>query len=156
MSPLFAFQIFGSIALIALVLGTIWIPAWRRRRAEAPLRAELRARRADYSVTVMTRPPLSGANLPLRDHLSLTVRGDAFEISHPNLGARLIFGQEHCFRAAATTIATARSQMQDWIVVQGLPASRHNRVWITRRGQLAAIWEALIRAGAQPASPPPL
>ena len=156
MSPLFAFQVFGSIALIALVLGTIWIPAWRRRRAEAPLRAELRARKANFSVTVMTKAPLFGANFPLRDYLSLTVRGDAFEISHPNLGARLIFGQEHCFRATDTTIATAHSQMQDWIVVQGLPASRHNQVWITKRGQLAPIWEALIRAGAQPASPPPL
>ncbi len=104
----------------------------------------------------MTKAPLFGANFPLRDYLSLTVRGDAFEISHPNLGARLIFGQEHCFRAADTTIAAARRQMQDWIVVQGLPASRRNQVWITKRGQLAPIWEALIRAGAQPASPPPL
>ena len=44
--------------------------------------------------------------------------------------------------------------MQDWIVVQGLPASRCTQVWITRRGQLAPIWEALIRAGAagQPAT----
>ncbi len=99
MSPLFAFQVFGSIALMALVLGTVWIPAWRRRRAEAPLRAELRARRANYSVTVMTKAPLFGANFPLRDYL---------------------------------------------------------QVWITKRGQLAPIWEALIRAGAQPASPPPL
>ncbi len=156
MSPPLASQVLGSIALLTLALGTAWIPAWRRRRAEAPLPAELSARRADYSVTVMTRTPLPGASFPLHGHLSLTVRGDAFEISHPSPGARLILGQQHCFRAAATTIAAARRQMQDWIVVQGLPASRRNQVWITKRGQLAPIWEALIRAGAQPASPPPL
>jgi hypothetical protein len=156
MSPLFALLNFGSLAGLALLLWIFWIPAWQRRRAEAPLRTELRARPAvDFSTKVMSKALLLGSDLPMRDFLNLTVRGDAFEISHRKQSARVAFGREYCFRAADTTVTTARSQMQDWIVVQGLPASRNNRVWITNRGELAPIWDALVRAGAQPASPPP-
>ena len=156
MSPLFALLNFGGLAILALLLWIFWIPAWQRRRAEATLRTELRTRpTVDFSIKVTAKAPLLGSDLPMRDFLNLTVRGDAFEISHPKQSARVAFGREYCFRAADTTVATAHSQMQDWIVVQGLPASRHNRVCITNRRELAAIWDALVRAGAQPASPPP-
>lgn len=155
MSPLFALLNFGSLAGLALLVWIFWLPAWQRRRAEAPLRTELRARPvADFSTKVMAKALLFG-DLPMHDFLNLTVSGDTFEISHPNRSARVVFGREYCFRAADTTVETAHSQLQDWIVVQGLPASRHNRVWITKRGQLAPIWDALVHAGAHPASPPP-
>jgi hypothetical protein len=68
MSPLLALPNFGSIAGLALLLWIFWIPAWQRRRAEAPLRTELRARPAvDFSTKVMSKALLLGSDLPMRD-----------------------------------------------------------------------------------------
>jgi hypothetical protein len=68
MSPLFAILNFGSLAGLALLVWIVWHPAWQRRRAEAPLRTELRARPTlDFSTKVMSKALLLGAGLPMPD-----------------------------------------------------------------------------------------
>ena len=157
MSPLSAFQVFGTIALLAILAVTVWRPALRRWRAEAPLREEIRARpetnfRAQVSVKV---PLIGGIGLPSRNDRALAVHGDAFEITQRSWIACRVFGQEYCFRARETSIEVARSPLRTWIVIRGgQPGS--GPVWISQPRQLGPIWDALVTAGAQPASSPPL
>jgi hypothetical protein len=150
MSPLFAFQIFGSAAILALLLGKWWLPAWRRRQAEAPLRAEIRTRPCtDFQARVDLKVP-SIADLTGRNLVDLTVRGDAFEITHPRRDRRLIYGWEYCFRARETTIEMTRGQRRDWITIRRQGPGSNSCVRISGKDQLTGIWDALIRAGAQP------
>jgi hypothetical protein len=73
MSPWFAFQVFGSVALMAVLAVTVWRPELRRWRAEAPLREEIRARpETNFRARVVVKVPLlGGVGLPLRNELVL-------------------------------------------------------------------------------------
>jgi hypothetical protein len=161
MTPLFAFQVFGSIAMVGAVLVTVWLPAVRRWRTEAPLREEIRAHpEASFRTQVAVKVPVfSGVVLPLRGDLDLAVRGDLIEIRQRAWVSRHVLGQEYCFRARDTSIEVGRSNFRPWIIIRsGQPGSGQpgsGPVWISRRDQLDPIWDALVAAGAQPASSPP-
>ena len=162
MSPFFAFQVFGSIAILAILALTVWRPALRRWQAEAPLREEIRARpEPNFRAKVAVKVPLiGGIGLPSRNDLALTVHGDLIQISQRSWAARRALGQEYCFRARETSIEVARSPFRTWIIIRGgQPSSGQpgsGPVWIWHPRQLGPIWDALLAAGAQPASSPPL
>jgi hypothetical protein len=88
--------------------------------------------------------------------LYLTVRGDAFEVSHPFPLARFLFGQDYCYRAEDTTIEVVPGLWHDWIEVGGQPGARTAHIMIGCRNMNRQIWDALVRSGAHPvgSSPP--
>jgi hypothetical protein len=157
MSPLFAFELVASIAMVAVIVVTVWRPELRGWRAEAPLREEIRARpETNFRTQVAIKVPLFGrVGLPLRNPLDLAVHGDVFEITQRSRFARHVFDREYCFRARETSIEVARSPLRTWIIIRG-GQSGTGPVWISHSHQLGPIWDALITAGAQPASSPPL
>jgi hypothetical protein len=93
--------------------------------------------------------------LSARGPLDLTVRGDAFEVSHPFPLARLLFGQKYAYRAGDTTIEVTPGLLHDWIELRGQSAGPAALIWIGRRNLNRQIWDALVRAGAHPTGPPP-
>ena len=129
---------------------------WLRLRVETPLRKEIRARPVDFRASVTGKASILGVMLTARGWLDLTVRGDAFEVSHPFVLARLLFAQDYCFRADDTTVEVIPGLLHDWIEVWGQQAGPTARIRIGRRNVNRAVWEALVRAGAHPIGSPPL
>jgi hypothetical protein len=128
--------------------------AWTspRRRDDAALRKEIQARATvDFRADVDLKADILGFMLTARGPLNLIVSGDAFAISHPFPLARVLFGQEYVYRAGDTAIEVVPGLRHDWIEVTGSGA----RIQIGRRKRNREIWDALVRAGAQPAGPPP-
>ena len=81
---------------------------------------------------------------------TLIVSGDAFEVSHPFLPARFLFGQEYFYRADDTTVEAVPGLLHDWIEIDGEQAVR---IRIGHRKLNRQIWDALVRAGAHPYGP---
>jgi hypothetical protein len=90
-----------------------------------------------------------------RGLLYLTVRGDVFEVSAPLAVARLVLGQEHCYRAEDTTVEVCPGRWRDWIEIGGRPGTGIPPLKIRSRKMNRHVWEALVDAGAQPIGPPP-
>jgi hypothetical protein len=87
--------------------------------------------------------------------LNLTVCGDLFEVSHPFPLARFLFGEDYCYRAEDTTVELVRGLWHDWIEIGGQPGTGLSPLLIGRRKMNRQIWDALVRAGAQPIGPSP-
>ena len=123
---------------------------WSRRRREEPLRKEMQARAVMTVMTFQARVVTED-----RGGLRLTVRGDLFEVSHPFPLARFLFGQDYCYRAEDTTVELVPGLWYDWIEIGGQPGTGLSPMRIGRRKTTRQIWDALVRAGAQPIGPPP-
>lgn len=69
----------------------------------------------------------------------------------PPVQVRLLFGQDYCFRARDTTI-----QMQgEWILIEDRSPMQVLPLLIRNTKMTRLIWDALVLAGAHPATPPP-
>jgi hypothetical protein len=123
---------------------------WSRRRREEPLRKEMQARAVMMVMTFQARVVTED-----RGGLRLTVRGDLFEVSYPFPLARFLFGQDYCYRAEDTTVELVPGLWHDWIEIGGQPGTGLSPMRIGRRKMTRQIWDALVRAGAQPIGPPP-
>jgi hypothetical protein len=123
---------------------------WSRRRREEPLRKEMQARAVMAVMTFQARVVTED-----RGGLRLTVRGDLFEVSHPFPLARFLFGQDYCYRAEDTTVELVPGLWYDWIEIGGQQGTGLSPMRIGRRKMTRQIWDALVRAGAQPIGPPP-
>jgi hypothetical protein len=123
---------------------------WSRRRREEPLRKEMQARAVMAVMTFQARVDTED-----RGWLRLTVRGDLFEVSHPFPPARFLNGLDYCYRAEDTTVELVPGLWHDWIEVGGQPGTGLSPMRIGRRKMTRQIWDALVRAGAQPIGPPP-
>lgn len=145
----------------AVIYGRIWL----RRYREAPLRRMTRARDMTFKA-IPDKVAVSGSGGLLKwaavnAPMSLSVRGDAIEISSTVAPLRVVMGLEYYFPAAETSIELSRSPS---------PASRRNGIVLTRRQSrkdiqvaititddhtLLEAWNAFVTAGAIPAGPPP-
>lgn len=134
-----------------IVVTWLWMRSlWSRRRREAPLRKEMQARAVMAVMTFQARVVTED-----RGGLRLTVRGDLFEVSHPFPLARFLFGQDYCYRAEDTTVELVPGLWYDWIEIGGQQGTGLSPMRIGRRKMTRQIWDALVRAGAQPIGPPP-
>jgi hypothetical protein len=144
-----------------VIYGRIWF----RRRREAPLRREIRARDVTFR-TIPDRVKVSdpsgrakwaGVSAPM----GLFVRGDAIEISSTFAPLRVVMGLEYYFPASETSIELSRSPSLiyrgDWIVLTRRQAGQDFQVAITTTNDhtLLQAWNALVNAGAIPAGLPP-
>jgi hypothetical protein len=129
----------------------LWMRSlWSRRRREEPLRKEMQARAVMAVMTFQARVVTED-----RGTLRLTVRGDLFEVSHPFPLARFLLGQDYCYRAEDTTVELVPGLWYDWIEIGGQQGTGLSPMRIGRRKMTRQIWDALVRAGAQPIGPPP-
>jgi hypothetical protein len=143
-----------TLSVLALAVGAFAVVVWSRRHHEAPLRKEIQARPVvTFWASVHVKANILGAMVTAKGALTLTVRGDAFEVSHPFPLARFLFGQDYRYRAADTTVKAVPGLWHDWIEVNGSPGSA--RIQVGRRQMNLQIWDALVRAGAHPIGPPP-
>ena len=134
-----------------IIVTWLWMRSlWSRRRREEPLRKEMQARAVMTVMTFQARVVTED-----RGGLRLTVRGDLFEVSHPFPLARFLFGQDYCYRAEDTTVELVPGLWYDWIEIGGQPGTGLSPMRIGRRKMTRQIWDALVRAGAQPIGPPP-
>ena len=134
-----------------MIVTWLWMRSlWSRRRREEPLRKEMQARAVMTVMTFQARVVTED-----RGGLRLTVRGDLFEVSHPFPLARFLFGQDYCYRAEDTTVELVPGLWYDWIEIGGQPGTGLSPMRIGRRKMTRQIWDALVRAGAQPIGPPP-
>jgi hypothetical protein len=134
-----------------IIVTWLWMRSlWSRRRREEPLRKEMQARAAMAVMTFQARVVTED-----RGGLRLTVRGDLFEVSHPFPLARFLFGQDYCYRAEHTTVELVPGLWYDWIEIGGQHGTGLSPMRIGRRKMTRQIWDALVRAGAQPIGPPP-
>ena len=134
-----------------IIVTWLWMRSlWSRRRREEPLRKEMQARAVMTVMTFQARVVTED-----RGGLRLTVRGDLFEVSHPFPLARFLFGQDYCYRAEDTTVELVPGSWHDWIEIGGQPGTGLSPMRIGRRKMTRQIWDALVRAGAQPIGPPP-
>ena len=134
-----------------IIVTWLWMRSlWSRRRREEPLRKEMQARAVMAVMTFQARVVTED-----RGTLRLTVRGDLFEVSHPFPLARFLFGQDYCYRAEDTTVELVPGLWYDWIEIGGQPGTGLSPMRIGRRKMTRQIWDALVRAGAQPIGPPP-
>jgi hypothetical protein len=145
-----------QLGLLVLAFAAIAIVAGRRRRREAPLRREMRARpEVTFRASVDVKVSFLGMMLAARGRLQLIVRGDAFEVTHPFPLARVIFGQEYCYLAKETTVEAVTGLRRGLIEINGRPAGTGARIRIGQRNMDDEIWDALIQAGAEPVGPGP-
>ena len=133
-----------------IIVTWLWMRSlWSRRRREEPLREEMQARAVMAVTTFQARVDTD------RGGLRLTVRGDLFEVSHPFPLARFLNGLDYCYRAEETTVELVPGSWHDWVEVGGQPGTGLSPMRIGRRKMTRQIWDALVRAGAQPIGPPP-
>jgi hypothetical protein len=138
-----------------LVFAALAVGALSRRRREAPMRREMRARAVlTFLASVDVKQVILGTTTSAKGRLDLIVRGDAFEVSHPFPPARFMFGQEYCYRAVDTTLKVVPGR-HEWIEISGPPTRTAARIWIKRKNQNRQIWDALVHAGAHPIGSPP-
>ena len=148
-------SVISTVSALVLVFGAFAVGTWPRRRLEAPLRDQIRSRPlVTFEARVDVKASILGLMLPARGRLDLTVRGDAFEVSHPFPLARVMFGQVYCYRADQVTVEALPGLRRDWIEING-PARGAARIQVGRRSQNREIWDTLVAAGAHPLSPPP-
>jgi hypothetical protein len=146
------------LIFLALAFAASANPAWPRQRREEALRKEIQARPVTFRARVDVRAKnLLGTMMSHRGRLDLVVCGEAFEVSHPFPLARFLFGQDYCYRAEDTTIKVVPGPRgHDWIEISG-PIRSAAQIEIGRTNMNRQIWDALVRAGANPiGSSPPL
>ena len=144
------------LVAIAVVFGGSAFIAWSRRRREEPLREEMQARPVTFRARVDVKAANFGTTmLSQRGPLYLDMHGDAFEVSHPFVLARLVFGQDYCYRAQDATVEIVRGALHDWIEICPQPVSSGARIQIGRRKMNRQLWDVLVSAGAHPIGPPP-
>ena len=134
----------------ALIFAVFAVSALPRRRREEPLRKEMHARPVTFRTRVDVTAAVLGIMAASHGRLQLTVRGDAFEVSHPLALARFLFGQEFCYRAGDTIVRVVSGLLRDCIEIQGQPNTLAARIRISRKNMNRQIWDALITAGAHP------
>jgi hypothetical protein len=135
---------------------SVLVALTRRRPWEEALRKELRARPLTFRARVDVK---AGAVDPMESKsglFSLSVHGDAFEVSDAFPLFRFLNGQDYCYRAKDTTVEMVRGALHDWIEICPLPGTGAIRIRIGRRTMNRPLWDVLVSAGAQPiGSPPP-
>jgi hypothetical protein len=145
-----------AITALALLFAASAAVVWSRRRREQPLRKEMQARpTVTFQARVDVKANFLGAMQSARGPLYLTVRGDAFQVSHPFPLARFLFGQDYSYRAEDATIEVVPGMWHDWIEISGQPGTRAARILVGRRNANRQIWDALAYAGAHPVGLPP-
>jgi hypothetical protein len=136
---------------------SVLVALTRRRPWEEPLRKELQARPLTFRASVDVKV---GAVDPMESKsglFSLSVHGDAFEVSDAVPLFRFLNGDGYCYRAEDTTVEMVGGVLHDWIEVCALPGTGAIRIRIGRRKMNRQLWDALVTAGAQPIGlPPPL
>jgi|HubBroStandDraft_5_1064220.scaffolds.fasta_scaffold554216_1 hypothetical protein len=144
-----AWAVVGTLGiLVAGFVGVGWT-AWSRRQREAPIRQEIAAAPITrYLAPVQVRTARSGLRATQNGTFGLVMRGETFEILHPFALARLLFGQDYCFRACDTTIQA----QGEWILIEDRSPLRVPAVLIRNTKMTRQM---LVLAGAYPASPPP-
>jgi hypothetical protein len=143
-----------TVALLALVFTAFAVVAASKRRSMEPVKQEMQPRPVMASWSrVDVKANILGVMLDANGRFHLTVRDGGFEVRHPFVLARFLFGQDYCYRAADTTIRVVPGFLGDWIEIEGQPAGR---IRIRQKNMNRQIWDALIRAGARPigSSPP--
>jgi hypothetical protein len=131
------------------------VTSWSRQRREELPREELQSQPATFRSAVDVKANFLGTMVAARGPLYLVVYGDSFQVSHPFLLARLLFGQDYRYRAQDTAVEMVPGVLHDWIEISGQPADSAARIWIGRRKTNRQLWDALVDAGAHPVGLPP-
>jgi hypothetical protein len=156
--------LYGALAVaVAVVVAGLGLELreWRR---SAPLRHQMRKQ------PVVFRTELRRVRFPGRSWwgderelvrwVELIIRGDLVRVGAP---FGLVMFPQCYFRAPETTIELSRNPLRiygidsrdEWIVVRGRQAGREFQLAMTRRYFLDDVWNALVAAGAVPASAGP-
>jgi hypothetical protein len=156
--------VYGALAVvIAVVVAGLGLDLreWRR---SAPLRHQMR------NQPVVFRTELRRVRFPGRSWwgderelvrwVELIIRGDVVRVGAP---FGLVMFPQWYFRAPETTIELSRNPLRiygidsrdEWIVVRGRRDGREFQLAMTRRYFLDDVWNALVAAGAVPASAGP-
>jgi hypothetical protein len=155
-----------EFVLLAVVVGgftAIYGRIWLRRRREAPLRREIRARDVSFW-TSLDFVKISDSDgwprwLGLNAPMALFVRGDAFEVSSTFAPIRIAMGFEYYFKANETSVevsrAPSRISKRVSIVVTGRQLDKEIQLAIASKYKLHLAWNALVSAGATPTGLPP-
>jgi hypothetical protein len=141
--------------VLVLAIGAGALVAWTRRRREEPLRREIQSQPVTFRSAVDVKASTFGTMTSQRGPLYLVVHVDAFQVSHPFPLARLLFGQDYCYRARDTAVEMVPGVLHDWIEVSGQPEDSAARIWIGRRKTNRQLWDVLVGAGARPVGLPP-
>jgi hypothetical protein len=158
-----ALAVAGAVVVVAVGLNL------RERHRNAPLRREMRTQpiafRTELYRVRFPDPPWWGVGGEVRGRLELIIRGDLVRVGAP---FGLVMFPQCYFRAPETTIELSRNppriygidSRREWIVVRGRQDGREFELAMTRRWPryfLDDVWNALVAAGAVPASggPPP-
>jgi hypothetical protein len=131
-----------------------------------PLRRQMRTRpiafRTELDLVRFPEPTWWwGAGDETRGSLEVIIRGDMVRVG--TFFGLVIIGQQCYFRAPETTIALSHNPMRiygidsrrEWIVVRGKKDGREFQLSMTKRYFLDDVWNALVAAGAVPASDGP-
>jgi hypothetical protein len=99
--------------------------------------------------------------LPIRGSLSLIVRDNYFEISHPVPLVGAILGQRFLFVACRAKIKVRRQRllfgkgkMREWIEIEDTDSRRGIVISIATKRDMRQAWEALVAAGVELSGPP--
>lgn len=140
---------------LAVVFGTVFVRAQPRRRSEAPLRLEMRARPMTFRSSVDAKLNVLGLWGDVNGMPFLAVHGDVFQAS-VSFPPGTWFGLQWCYRATETTMEVVPGWRHDWIdIAAQSPVGRPVRLRIGRRKMTREIWDALAWAGVQPVGAPP-
>jgi len=148
------------VAGLTFVYGRIWV----RRRKEAPLRDQIRARNITFraildSVVVLEPGSLLGGDFgaAITRPVELMVRGDAFEVSSGVPVVREAMGLQYFFIASETSVELNRPVPRIYgrdtragIIVRGWQDGKKIQLTITQKNDHLDIWNALTAAGAVP------
>lgn len=140
----------GNVVIVIVAIAIVGYTVrsnLHRLRWEKPLRDEMLASPATFRTEVEVQD--------LRGPISLSVHGDAFQVTQRVPLIRFVNGTDYCYRARDTTLETAHGRLHDWIEIRGLPGTGAEPIRIGRRKNNRLIWDALVRAGADPIGPPP-
>jgi hypothetical protein len=146
-----------AAAMVVVVAVGLNVREWGRA---APLRREMRTQpvafRTELSRVRFPDAPWWRADGEMQRMVELIIRGDLVRVGAP---FGLAVFPQCCFRAPETTIELSRNPLRiygidsrdEWIVVRGRPDGRI-QLAMTRKYFLDDVWNALVAAGAVPAS----
>ncbi len=128
--------------------------AFAKRRRDAPLRREvIAASPVTLAADVAVRVRTVFGDVSLKGTMTLRIKNGFIEVSNPFPPARVLMGQEFYFRANAVQLEAGLTAWgRECITITGDSSGKQLTLTITERKRTRVIWDALVKAGAQPAS----